>query len=290
MTKTTKKRFEHSNIKKFEFVSYFACQPSRTMFGSRLDIRYPSLRVFAVMLSIFFAVTMAIVCQPSMSAAEDPSMYPTTIATLQELYLYDYNLYLTFTAYANEASIDGQYTLQALFSALAESKAVHLNAMERILQSLGIGVGQVPRKPVAVGKTRDNVQAAYAIVSQKLPHYYAWTQKQGRGESYRAMSYLFDYLRKTANQYRAFFDRIQALKRSDEREDSNRLDSRYTTYYICQVCGAITHRIPQYVCPVCYQSPSNYQQADSGIPAPVVPEGKGKKTEEEIPSAIIPIQ
>jgi rubrerythrin len=225
----------------------------------------------------------------SLFSVENPDMYPVTIAVVQNLYVHDYEVYETFRGYAQEASIDGQYRLQALFSALAESKAVHLNAMERILQSLGIGVGDVRIKPVPVSRTDENLKNAYRIVG-RLPQYYAVMHKQGRGESYRAVSYLFEYLRKTANQYLALLDRVRSFNLSYEQEDLSQIDARFTTYYVCEVCGAVTYRLPQYVCPICFQDPSHYQPAETGITVPPDSRHRSSKKQEATVPAIIPVQ
>ena len=215
--------------------------------------------------------------------------YPQTTAYLQELYLYENTIYRTFEGYAREAKIDGEYRLYSLFSALAESKLVHLTLIEAILNELNIGVGALPGTTVETSTTEENVRQFEFLVSQKMPQYYSWMKRRILAENFQGVGTLMSYIRKSTGQYRGLLDRLKPYMRSYN-GSPNPVDPRLFDYYVCQICGTVRPTVPLGNCPTCLQSSSYYQKVQLSLPKGFSAPQRKESRVEEAPPIVLPIQ
>jgi len=198
----------------------------------------------------------------SVSAAEQP--YPNTISVLQTLYRNEIMARYRYLAFADAALQEGHRNIAHMFSALADSEAVHARNFKRILLSLRSTPVNVDVEDIHTGNTQDNLKYAtdveLAEIDREYPDYIRRISPEGHKESIRYIRYAWSAER----QHRELIKDIQSGTGIFFSMLLKHFQKNTRSYFVNQNCGATVTELPKNHCPICHTSIDTYRE----IPRP----------------------
>jgi rubrerythrin len=183
-----------------------------------------------------------------------------TIEILQRAARGEMAAFRRYRAFARKAHKQGYRGVSYLFAALAASELVHAQYYNRVLSRLGADVVPHGDGGSAENGTKKNLIAAAKAelrsIKVNYPRFLKSVEADGHAEAIKAVKYAWA----SHKQHIALINKIRKYAPALFEIVARRIDKASGTFYVCEVCGSTTNKLPARICPICGQPAHHYRK------------------------------
>ncbi len=203
-------------------------------------------------------LSCVLVC-PGVRGGEALSKYPETIAVLQLLYNDESKAIHSYWACASQAHNEKHLNIESFFAALAISKSIRVEAIERLLTDMEIEVTELEAPDIRVSSTKLNLKLLTNIQFPKLAQRYPILIKRIKPEGHAVAIQNVSHAWKVDVQHGDLAEEILSSLKSFFGIAAKIPDA----FHVCHDCGSTVVDVPELTCPICEGPISDYEQADA---------------------------
>jgi rubrerythrin len=189
------------------------------------------------------------------------TMYPVTVAVLQESFQTEMVAYTNYIGYTSKALGEKYPNIAYLFYSFSYSEKIHADNYKRILVTLGHEVKPVQIE-MDVHDTKSNLQTSAQNELRKIqktyPHFLSQLETETCEEAIVSSMYSW----KSHKQHEEKVKEIEKYSGMFFGALSGRIEGLNLDFHVCKVCGSTIDKVPVSPCVICNRSKSNYQRIE----------------------------
>jgi len=186
--------------------------------------------------------------------------YHETINILQTAYHNEIHANFTYLAYAQKAISENFPNIAHLFVALAASESIHARNFKQLLSDFGVEVTEISEPEIKISTTKENLQKATQNELQDIDQNYPQFVEKVASEKHEAAIRILTYTWEVEKEHRDLSKKLQSGMGILFRILALRIDTTFTQYFVCQICGSVITDHPADICPICKSLVSQYKE------------------------------
>ena len=197
-----------------------------------------------------------------MSPAFAIGRHDKTIETLRKAARSEMAAFRRYRAFSRKAHQEGYKGVSYLFAALAASELIHSQYYDRVLTRLGADVIPHGNGGPAVGGTKKNLIAAAKAELRSINVNYPMFLKAVEADSHVEAIKAVKYAWASHKQHIEFINKIRKYTPAFFEVVARRIDNKAGIFYVCEVCGSTTGKVPAGACPICGEPTHHYRKIE----------------------------
>ena len=191
--------------------------------------------------------------------------YPKTVGILQRSRASERIAYRRYAAFTKQARADGYAGIAYLFTALATAELIHEQNFEKTLARLGIEITPLPEDELQVGSTKQNLITAAATEIQDVSVFYPNVLTELKPEGFQDAITMATYAWETEKQHLDILKSIQRWTPNHFEVVARKIDNETGQYFVCQICGSTTLKIPKGKCSICNYPSEHFRKIEPPV-------------------------
>jgi rubrerythrin len=194
-----------------------------------------------------------------------PTPYPATTEIMRRSRESEVAANRQYAAFAKQAKADGYPGIAYLFTALAAAEQIHGQNFESILARLGAEITLVAVHEIQVGTTQQNLLKAAGYELDSVYTFYPDILRQLKPEGLQDALKITNYAWETEKQHLKILKSIQRWTPKHFEAVARKIENETGQYFVCQICGATTVKMPRVKCPVCGFPADNLRKVEQPV-------------------------
>ena len=202
---------------------------------------------------------------PLRGMALAPTPYPATTEIMRRSRESEVAANRQYAAFAKQAKADGYPGIAYLFTALAAAEQIHAQNFESILARLGAEITPVAAHEIQVGTTQQNLLKAAGYELDSVYTFYPDILRKLKPEGLQDALKITNYAWETEKQHLKILKSIQRWTPKHFEAVARKIENETGRYFVCQICGATTVKMPRAKCPVCGLPADNLHKVEQPV-------------------------